>query len=335
MRDKAHNLTNNADIMNELKETSLLLQFSNLFDVDVNQATDLRVQSLEKEIESALTLDPDFLKRKILALLATSYANNEKESFKKLKNKLRTTSTRLTRCLKSLQKQKVLERKIIKRFPRESEYRLIDDKAIKKGITYWAEDESCIHLLKQVVYLHESLSIHLKMTKDPVFTKTVKDNIETFHKFLVEHPPSTLYITEEKITNESWQRLVEEEAANITKFYTNPESIKTYYKEKLKTVATQTVRLLIGDIYKTSVSIALNEIEGVQKLFEKARQETPMLLYSYVILEVCNKTLKLLGESEIERRNFFHECFKSLLKQPDFVAIANKYSTSISPISKN
>jgi DNA-binding HxlR family transcriptional regulator len=311
-----------------------MLQLFDLFN-KIYQATDLRVESLEKEIESALTLDPDFLKRKILALLATSYANDKKESFKTLKNRLRTTGTRLTRCLKSLQKQKVLERKIIKQFPRESEYRLIDDKAIKKGITYWAEDESCIHLLKQAVYLHESLSIHLKTTKDPVFTKTVKENIETFHKFLVEHPPSTLYITDEKINNESWQRLVEEEAANITKFYTNPESIKTYYKEKLKTVATQTVRLLIGDTYETSVSIALNEIEGVQKLFEKARQETPMLLYSYVILEVCSKTLQLLGESETERKNFFHECFRSLLKQPNLNVRAIQFPIAKSPTSKN
>jgi DNA-binding HxlR family transcriptional regulator len=333
-----HKLTNGSKeydkLQNLLEESAFMLQLFDLFN-KIYQATDLRVESLEKEIESALTLDPDFLKRKILALLATSYANDKKESFKTLKNRLRTTGTRLTRCLKSLQKQKVLERKIIKQFPRESEYRLIDDKAIKKGITYWAEDESCIHLLKQAVYLHESLSIHLKMTKDQAFTKTVKENIETFHKFLVEHPPSTLYITDEKINNESWQRLVEEEAANITKFYTNPESIKTYYKEKLKTVATQTVRLLIGDTYKTSVSIALNEIEGVQKLFEKARQETPMLLYSYVILEVCSKTLQLLGESETERKNFFHECFRSLLKQPNLNVRAIQFPVAKLPTSKN
>jgi len=331
MHKKAHNVSKDAD---KLKEVSLLLQFSDLFN-KINQAVDSRVQSLEGEIQSTLTLDPNFLKRRILALLAVAHANNQKESFKTLKNKLRTTSTRLTRCLKSLLKENVLRRRLVRRFPREVEYQLVDDEVIKKGLTYWAEDQSCIYLLRQVVYLYESLSIHLKMAQDPIFAKAVKDNLEAFHDFLVEHPPSALFITEEKISNENWERLVEEEAFNVAKIYTNIESVKTYYKAKLKTVATQTIRLLIGDIFKTSFSIALNEIEGVQKIFEKARQETPMLLYSYVILEVCSKTLQLLGESETEREDFFFECFRSLLKKPNLIARAIQFPITTSPTSKN
>lgn len=300
---------------NGLKEPEFMLKFSDLF-VKINRATDLKVESLEKEMQRALTLDPDFLKRKILALLACSNVENEKESFKTLKSKLQTTNTRLTRCLKSLERQKVLERRIIKLFPRRSEYRLVSDETIKKGLIYWMEDQTCSWLLQQAAYLYESAHMYLKTVKDPNFTNSVKDNLEKAYNFLVEHPPSTLYINDEKPDKESWERLVKEEASKIIKCYTNPESLRIYFEEKLRIIATQTLRLLIGDIWQTSISIAANEIQGVQKLFEKARQETPMLLYSYVTLEVCNETLRLLDKNERESKNFFEECFTSLLKQP-------------------
>ncbi|MEM2385582.1 MAG: hypothetical protein QXO67_01240 [Candidatus Bathyarchaeia archaeon] len=275
--------------------------------------TESTLKKLLLDIRKALTADPSFLKRQILTVLAQAYIDGKALSFSDLKRALGTTSTRLARCLKMLEKEGLIVKTTVRRFPRISAYKIVDQKNVAYALQYYAEDQIAAWLLNQIIHLQTFWKEHLNLISDGKFVQAVKDHINIVNEHFTSRHWALLSIQAEDITDKNVDKIVEEESFAITNLFINPNLSKAYFETKIKVVVTQTLRLFLGDLLHVCLQINSENLRNISDLSIAAREKTPFLLYGYTILKVAAETAKMIG---LQPLKLFSECFDAATRQP-------------------
>ncbi|MEM2126604.1 MAG: winged helix-turn-helix transcriptional regulator [Candidatus Bathyarchaeia archaeon] len=296
------------------------IKFSELLD-DLKKRGEDALKSALSEIDKALTPDPLFLERRILGLLAQVYPHNKGLSFNELQEETRTTTSRLSRVLRTLQKRGCITRHAYKLFPRRVEYRLKEE-YLEKATTYWIEDKSNIALLKTAIYLQEFLQFQISYSKKYDFIEEAK---RYFH-ILVDEVEMSGLASLLAALEEPGPLEERVEAAQISELFLAPENIAHFYEEKALKLIERTFSFLAGDLQYFGLMIVRRKINGIREIALRARHMTPMLLYGFYIIQVCISILETIGKTPKEIMPLFLE--SSIFKKtPTFIQsiLENRY----------
>lgn len=324
-----------------------LYQFFN----GINERAEKEAERVKDEIAKSLTDDPVYLQRQVLALLGFHYVSGRGLTFTEIKEELHTTSSRLTRILSTLQNKGLISRRVIKRLPRTTEYRLAatyvfnpnrrdEDEALRKfneipeneknlvlkAIEYGMYETSSITDLEMIVFLRESLITHLKALKDQEFVREVKEKWEETVKFLTDNFYLINWMTAlcKEDEREDFDQLIRRTAETIVGFYLEPEKIKSYYENLVRKHLIESLGLLIRETIFSGREIILEEIEEIEEISEKSRGITPLLVYNFTKIKILNSILELIGKSKKERLKIYSDCAKFVAKNYKPVNILKK-----------